>query len=45
LLNIFRLDPFFEKTEEEWEKIKLEILGEENVIKLKKHHSLEEEEE
>ena len=26
MLNIFKLDPFFEKTEEEWTKIKLEII-------------------
>ena len=36
-LNIFKLDPFYEKTEEEWNLIKLEILGEENIIKLKTH--------
>jgi hypothetical protein len=29
------MDPFYEKTEEEWNAIKLEILGEENIIKLK----------
>lgn len=34
-LNIFAYDPFFEKTEEEWNKIKQEILGEENIIRLK----------
>ncbi len=34
-LNIFKMDPFYEKTEEEWSAIKLEILGEENIIKLK----------
>lgn len=34
-LNIFQFDPVYEKTEEEWNAIKLEILGEENVIKLK----------
>jgi pre-mRNA-splicing factor CWC22 len=34
-LNIFCFDPLFEKTEEEWQAIKLEILGEENILKLK----------
>lgn len=34
-LNIFKFDPFYEKTEEEWNEIKLEILGEENVLRLK----------
>jgi len=34
-LNIFKFDPFYEKTEEEWNAIKLEILGEENILKLK----------
>lgn len=34
-LNIFKFDPFYEKSEEEWKAIKLEILGEENVISLK----------
>lgn len=34
-LNIFKFDPFFEKTEDEWSSIKKEILGEENIIKLK----------
>lgn len=34
-LNIFNFDPLYEKTEEEWNAIKLEILGEENVIRLK----------
>lgn len=34
-LNIFRLDPFYEKTEEEWQEIKMEILGEDNIIQLK----------
>ncbi len=34
-LNLFKYDPFFEKTEEEWNEIKLEILGEENVLRLK----------
>ena len=45
MLNIFKVDPFFDKTEEEWNKIKLEILGEENVINLKKNPLLEIEEE
>lgn len=35
MLNIFHLDPFFEKTEMEWDEIKKEILGEENMISLK----------
>lgn len=34
-LNIFKYDPFYEKTELEWEEIKKEILGEENLIMLK----------
>jgi len=34
-LNIFNFDPFYEKTEEEWEAIKIEILGEENILMLK----------
>lgn len=34
-LNIFKFDPFYEKTEGEWNAIKLEILGEENILKLK----------
>lgn len=34
-LNIFKFDPFYEKTEQEWEDIKSEILGEENIILLK----------
>jgi pre-mRNA-splicing factor CWC22 len=34
-LNMFRFDPFFEKTEEEWKEIKLSIVGEENIIRLK----------
>jgi len=35
MLNIFKYDPFYEKTEEEWAVIKNEILGEENIIRLK----------
>lgn len=34
-LNIFRLDPFFDKTEDEWRQIRLSILGEDNILKLK----------
>jgi pre-mRNA-splicing factor CWC22 len=34
-LNIFRQDPFFDKTEEEWKQIKLSILGEDNILRLK----------
>ena len=30
-LNVFRADPNYEKTEEEWQAIKLEILGEEEA--------------
>ena len=30
--NIFKFDPQFDKTEKEWEEIKLEILGEENIL-------------
>lgn len=30
--NMFKYDPQFEKTEQEWEEIKLEILGEENIL-------------
>jgi len=30
--NVFKFDAHFEKTEEEWDMIKLEILGEENII-------------
>ncbi len=43
-LNIFRYDPFYEKTEEEWNAIKLEILGEENILKLKTLAVIDEEE-
>lgn len=35
MLNIFKFDPFYEKTEAEWEEIKKEILGEENILMLK----------
>jgi pre-mRNA-splicing factor CWC22 len=34
-LNIFRYDAMFDRTEQEWEDIKHEILGEENIIRLK----------
>jgi pre-mRNA-splicing factor CWC22 len=34
-LNIFIYDPHYEKTEEEWQEIKYEILGEDNIIRLK----------
>lgn len=45
-LNIFKYDPFYDKTEEEWNEIKKEILGEENILQLKKpKNELEEEEE
>lgn len=35
MLNIFKLDPFYDKTEEEWNEIKVEILGEDNIVNLK----------
>lgn len=44
-LNIFQFDPLYEKTEEEWQAIKLEILGEENILKLKQLQKMEEAEE
>ena len=44
-LNVFKFDPFYEKTEEEWNAIKLEILGEENILKLKTLQKIEESEE
>lgn len=44
-LNIFQFDPVYEKTEEEWNAIKLEILGEENVLKLKTLQNVQMEEE
>ncbi len=31
-LNIFKFDNFYEKSEKEWDEIKFEILGEENII-------------
>lgn len=34
-LNIFKFDPDFEQNEQEWTEIKTEILGEENILKLK----------
>lgn len=43
-LNFFKFDPFFEKTEEEWGRIKKEILGEENILRLKMIKKPEEEE-
>lgn len=33
--NIFRFDPFFDKTEDEWKEIRVSILGEDNILKLK----------
>ena len=33
-LNRFKFDPFFEKTEEEWNEIKKEILGDEIISNL-----------
>ena len=35
MLNFFRFDPCYEKSEFEWDAIKTEILGEENIILLK----------
>ena len=43
MINIFKYDPFYEKTEEEWNEIKKEILGEDNIINLKKPPAPEEE--
>jgi hypothetical protein len=34
-LNLFKQDPRYLETEEEWEQIKMEILGEENIARLK----------
>jgi hypothetical protein len=34
-LNIFRLDPKYEETETQWDSVKKEILGEENIARLK----------
>lgn len=34
-INVFRVDAAFDKSEAEWEEIKREILGEENIIRLK----------
>ena len=34
-MNIFKYDPFFDKTEEEWKQIKLSVLGEDNILRLK----------
>ena len=45
MLNIFKFDPFYDKTEDEWNEIKIEILGEENILKLKTVMKPEEEEE
>jgi len=44
-LNIYKFDPFYEKTEGEWEDIKMEILGEENVFVLKNHDMQQQKEE
>jgi pre-mRNA-splicing factor CWC22 len=46
-LNIFKFDQFFDKTELEWNEIKKEILGEDNILKLKtlQPNELEEEKE
>lgn len=35
MLNIFKFDPVYEKSESEWDAIKKEILGEENILMLK----------
>ena len=42
-LNYFKFYPFFEKTEEEWNEIKEEILGKENVLNLQSKQLIEEE--
>ena len=34
-LNRFKFDPFFDKTEEEWRQIRVSILGEDNLLRLK----------
>lgn len=34
-LNIFQYDPNYEKSEQEWEELRHEILGLENIIRLK----------
>ena len=34
-LNVFKFDPMFDRTEAEWEDIKREILGDENIVRLK----------
>jgi len=41
MLNIFKLDPFYDKTEEEWNEIKMEILGEDNIVNLKTSKTLD----
>lgn len=33
--NMFRVDPDYERTEQEWEEFKTDILGEDNLIKLR----------
>ena len=35
MLNIFKFDLFYDKTEAEWDEINKEILEEENILKLK----------
>lgn len=42
-LNIFKPDPFYLKTEAEWDQTKLDILGEENIANLKDMPEYEEE--
>lgn len=34
MLNYFKFDPFYQKSEEEWTAIKEEILGKENILNL-----------
>lgn len=42
-LNVFKADPNYADNETEWENIKQEILGEENIIDLKQVKLYEEE--
>ena len=41
-LNVFKEDKNYLKTEAEWDEIKQEILGEENIINLKQMKNYEE---
>lgn len=40
-LNMFKFDKNYEKTEAEWDTIKQEILGEENILRLKEPDAYE----